>query len=67
MDDKDIQRDVKHWPFVVREKNGKPAVSVKYKGETRDFVSLASFVLALSIAHWLDSHPKRSAPWFSAK
>ncbi|KAF9048024.1 heat shock protein 70, partial [Hymenopellis radicata] len=37
MDDQDILRDVKHWPFKVLEKNGKPAISVEYKGETRDF------------------------------
>lgn len=39
MDDKDIARDMKHWPFKVTEKNGKPAITVKHKGEDRDFVS----------------------------
>lgn len=38
MDDKDIKRDMKHWPFKVQEKNGKPAITVQYKGENRDFV-----------------------------
>ncbi|ESK85627.1 hsp70 chaperone [Moniliophthora roreri MCA 2997] len=37
MDDPDIQRDVKHWPFTVHEKGGKPAIQVEYKGENRDF------------------------------
>jgi heat shock protein 5 len=37
MDDPDIQRDMKHWPFKVLEKNGKPSISVKYKGGDRDF------------------------------
>src|SRR6516162_9902394 len=41
-DDKDIQRDIKHWPFDVREKNGKPVISVDYKSEKRDFVSAYS-------------------------
>jgi heat shock protein 5 len=36
MDDQDIACDVKHWPFKVTEKNGKP---VKHKGGDRDFVS----------------------------
>ncbi|TFK19373.1 heat shock protein 70 [Coprinopsis marcescibilis] len=36
-DDKDIQRDIKHWPFKVSTKNGKPAITVKYKGEIKDF------------------------------
>ncbi|PBK93199.1 heat shock protein 70 [Armillaria gallica] len=37
VDDPDVQKDMKHWPFKVQEKNGKPAVSVQYDGETRDF------------------------------
>jgi molecular chaperone DnaK (HSP70) len=39
MDDQDIARDVRHWPFRVTEKNGKPAITVKHKGGDRDFVS----------------------------
>ena len=39
MDDQDITRDMKHWPFKVSEKNGKPAITVKHKGGDRDFVS----------------------------
>ncbi|KAG2006028.1 heat shock protein [Coprinopsis cinerea AmutBmut pab1-1] len=37
LQDDEVQRDVKHWPFKVREKEGKPVISVKHKGETRDF------------------------------
>ncbi|KAJ7620567.1 heat shock protein 70 family [Mycena polygramma] len=37
MDDQDMKRDLKHWPFKVQEKNGKPAITVHYKGEERDF------------------------------
>jgi heat shock protein 5 len=37
MDDQDIKRDMKHWPFKVREKGGKPSIQVKHKGELRDF------------------------------
>ncbi|KII84135.1 hypothetical protein PLICRDRAFT_46498 [Plicaturopsis crispa FD-325 SS-3] len=37
MDDKDIQRDMKHWPYKVIEKNGKPAISIQYRNEQRDF------------------------------
>ena len=40
MDDQDIARDIKHWPFRVSEKNGKPAITVKHKGEDRDFVRI---------------------------
>jgi heat shock protein 5 len=28
---------MKHWPFKVQEKNGKPAITVNFKGEDRDF------------------------------
>jgi heat shock protein 5 len=38
MDDPDIIRDIKHWPFKVSEKNGKPTITVNHKGEERDFV-----------------------------
>jgi molecular chaperone DnaK (HSP70) len=38
MDDPEIVRDMKHWPFKVAEKNGKPAITVKHKGEMRHFV-----------------------------
>ncbi|KAJ7468606.1 heat shock protein 70 family [Mycena latifolia] len=27
MDDQDMKRDLKHWPFKVQEKNGKPAIT----------------------------------------
>jgi molecular chaperone DnaK (HSP70) len=39
MDDPEIVRDMKHWPFKVVEKNGKPAITVKHKGDFRHFVS----------------------------
>ncbi|KAG9223359.1 hypothetical protein CCMSSC00406_0009278 [Pleurotus cornucopiae] len=37
MDDPDIKRDMKHWPFKVREKLGKPVITVKYHGADKDF------------------------------
>ncbi|KAG7448283.1 hsp70-like protein [Guyanagaster necrorhizus] len=37
VDDPDVQKDIKHWPFKVQEKNGKPTISVQCNGETRDF------------------------------
>ncbi|EJF60133.1 heat shock protein 70 [Dichomitus squalens LYAD-421 SS1] len=36
-DDPEILRDMKHWPFKVVNKSGKPSVQVKYRGETREF------------------------------
>ncbi|KAI3596980.1 heat shock protein [Moniliophthora roreri] len=48
MDDPDLKRDIKHWPFRVNDKQGKPAITVKYKGEDRDFLpeEISAMVLA---------------------
>lgn len=35
--DKEVQNDMKHFPFKVIDKDGKPAIQVKVKGETRTF------------------------------
>ncbi|PSR75422.1 hypothetical protein PHLCEN_2v9127 [Hermanssonia centrifuga] len=35
IDDPDIQRDQKHWPFKVVKKNDKPAIEVEFKGDKR--------------------------------
>jgi endoplasmic reticulum chaperone BiP len=42
VDDPEIKRDQVHWPFQVVKKNDKPAIEVRYKGETRQFVSSMS-------------------------
>ena len=35
--DKEIQADMKHWPFKVVEREGKPNISVTFKGEAKKF------------------------------
>ncbi|KAI5298328.1 hypothetical protein KEM56_004142, partial [Ascosphaera pollenicola] len=35
--DKDVQRDVKHFPFKVVNKNDRPSVSVEVNGSFKDF------------------------------
>ncbi|KAJ7124957.1 heat shock protein 70 [Mycena epipterygia] len=37
MEDRNVKQDIKHWPFQVNEKNGKPSITVQYQGENRDF------------------------------
>ncbi|KAF8971031.1 heat shock protein 70 [Flammula alnicola] len=37
MDEPGVKRDLKHMPFVVKEKNNSPVINVKYKQETREF------------------------------
>ncbi|CAE6474204.1 unnamed protein product [Rhizoctonia solani] len=36
-DDSDVKRDMKHWPFKIVNKGGKPMIQVKNKGELKDF------------------------------
>ncbi|KAG0227658.1 70-kilodalton heat shock protein [Actinomortierella wolfii] len=45
--DPEVQSDMKHWPFKVVDKAGKPFISVEYKGETKEFTpeEISSMVL----------------------
>ena len=47
MEDPEVQGDMKHFPFQVVDKNGKPAIQVEYKGETKVFTpeEISSMVL----------------------
>ena len=38
--DPEVQSDIKHFPFKVIDKAGKPYVKVQYCGEGKEFVSL---------------------------
>jgi heat shock protein 1/8 len=35
--DQEVQSDMKHWPFTVIDKQGKPYIQVEFKGETKTF------------------------------
>jgi heat shock protein 1/8 len=37
-DDPEVQADIKHFPFKVFSKGGKPYVHVEYRGEAKEFV-----------------------------
>ena len=39
-DDPEVQRDMRHWPFKIKEKSGKPVIQVKHKGDLREFVCI---------------------------
>ena len=45
--DKSVQSDMKHWPFKVVERGGKPQIQVEYKGENKVFTpeEISSMVL----------------------
>ena len=36
-DDKDVQEDIKLWPFTILSKNNKPIIEIEYKGEKKTF------------------------------
>jgi heat shock protein 5 len=38
-EDAELKRDMKHWPFKVINKGGKPMIQVQNKNELKDFVS----------------------------
>ena len=66
-DDPEVKRDMKHWPFKVTDKGGKPNVQVKYRGELREFVSF--FVQScMGFSHSVSSRLlRRSLPWSWAR
>jgi len=37
-DDQEVQSDLKHFPFKVFSKGGKPYIRVEYRGEEKEFV-----------------------------
>ncbi len=41
--DAEVQADMKHWPFKVIDKGGKPIIQVEYRGEDKQFVDFFSF------------------------
>jgi len=48
-DDSTVQNDAKHWPFkIVKESQNRPAVQVKYQGQTKTFFpeEISSMVLS---------------------
>ena len=66
-DDPEIQRDMKHWPFKVVNKSGKPSVQVKYRGETREFVSCIAHSCTVPHADVSPRLPRRFPPWSWAR
>ncbi|TYJ52820.1 hsp70-like protein, partial [Cryptococcus floricola] len=45
--DADVQADMKHWPFKIIDKAGKPVIQVEYRGEEKTFTpeEVSSMVL----------------------
>lgn len=39
MAESDVKKDMKHWPFALVDKGGRPVIEVEHKGEKKTFVS----------------------------
>jgi molecular chaperone DnaK (HSP70) len=62
--DSEVQADIKHFPFDVFSKEGKPYIRVEFKGEKKEFVSFIHLGYFVSDAdQYFYSLPKRSHPW----
>jgi len=48
-DDAEVQSDIKHFPFKVFSKGGKPYIKVEYRGEEKEFVSFIVFPLSTTV------------------
>lgn len=42
-DDPEVQSDIKHYPFKVVNRAGKPNIQVEFRGEIKEFVSLQPY------------------------
>ncbi|KAL5498169.1 KAR2 [Sanghuangporus vaninii] len=47
-DDPEVKRDMRHWPFKIKEKSGKPVIQIKHKGEEREFTPEEISAMVLS-------------------
>ncbi|THH07204.1 hypothetical protein EW145_g3548 [Phellinidium pouzarii] len=47
-DDPDVKRDMRHWPFSVKGKGGKPVIQIKHKGGEREFTPEEISAMVLS-------------------
>ena len=67
--DPEVQSDIKHFPFTVFDKGGKPYIRVQYRGETKEFVSRILALLSSDVhTHYaLYSPLRRSPPWSSRR
>ena len=45
--DAEVQSDIKHFPFTVFDKGGKPYIRVSYRGEDKEFVSFGCYELPI--------------------
>jgi heat shock protein 1/8 len=50
-DDAEVQADMKHFPFKVLSREGKPYVQIEYRGEEKQFVSTVHSLIVVSYSN----------------
>lgn len=68
-DDAEVQADMKHFPFKVVSKGGKPVIEVEYRGEKKQFVSFFASILLLGHIKliYICRPLRRFRPWFFSR
>jgi len=67
-DDAEVQSDIKHFPFKVISKAGKPVTEVEYRGETKQFVSILVLIqYRIMYTHNRSRLLKKSPQWSSPR
>ena len=61
--DAEVQSDMKHFPFKVIDKGGKPYIRVQYRGEDKEFVGWIVSEPYRVFNLVSISLPKKSPPW----
>jgi molecular chaperone DnaK (HSP70) len=62
-DDTVVKSDIKHFPFKVENKGGRPVISVVYRGRTKAFVSMGLSIIS-GLLTCVFRLPRKSHPWF---
>jgi len=61
-EDAEVQSDIKHFPFTVFSKEGKPYIKVEYRGEEKTFVRFFCSLLGRHLIAF-SSPLRKSLPW----
>jgi hypothetical protein len=62
-EDAEVQSDIKHFPFKVFSKGGKPYVEIEYRGEKKEFVRTPRmYIVSAPLTTAPYSLPRRSRP-----
>ena len=63
--DPEVQSDIKHFPFKVFDKDGKPYIRVQYRGEDKEFVSWLFLIPPVGRSLELVFSPQKRFPLWS--